>query len=94
MNPEELHAAQFLWSTWESAQRWADQIDPTRNHKHDLAVHLDQLASVARDGFMKLTGHHPQDCKSLVEFGIGTPAEPWASIKPRQRIKAKKTGGK
>jgi hypothetical protein len=89
MNAQELAAAQLLWSTWERSQRLADEIDPTRKQKHDLAPVLDNLATVARDGFVKLTGHHPQECSSMVEINTVTPWEPWASIKPRQRIKAK-----
>lgn len=87
MTKQELHVAQFLWSTWESAQEWADRIDPNREGKGELTPELDRLSTAARAAFMKLTGHHPQECKSLVQINTVTPAEPWKSLKPRQRIK-------
>lgn len=53
-----LALAAWLHSIYEKSQQYADELDPKRRHKSDVANHIDGITVKARDAYFHLTGKH------------------------------------
>lgn len=75
MTKKQLCLAQFLLSTYEEAQKYAEELDPKREHKDLLAQRLDAISRNAWQAFHQMTGKPPWDVK-FWELNTENPA-PW-----------------
>ena len=74
MTKRELEYAQFLKRVYESAQEFADEIDPKRRRVQGLAQVFDGLGGTAWGAFFRLTLRHPGDV-AMHELNTESPAE-------------------
>lgn len=88
MTKQQLHIAQMLKDSHDACNRFADELNPSRDssrikneYKAMLVGRLDVMARTASDAFMYLTGKLPVEVDSIVELNTLTPAQWTKAVK-------------
>lgn len=74
MNKRQLALAQFLFDTYERAEKLADERDPKRKRDNEVTRKLDAIATNASHAFLHLTGRHVINVKTICELSTENPA--------------------